>query len=118
MDFWGFIFGLFGAAIVLLIVDKLVAGISLGGLVNAMVAALAIAVVAAVADWLLVGVFGLAFSGWLGALVYLVVAAGVLVGAAKITPGFEVAGFGGAAIAAIAIGVVYWFFDWLAAFFA
>ncbi len=116
--FISFLFALFVAAVVLLIVDKLNVGLKVGGFVNAMVAALAIAVVNALVMWFL-GLFGVAIGGaLLGAIVTLIVAAVVLMLAAKIMPGLEVSGFGGAAISAIAIGVVYWLLEWFVGLFA
>lgn len=118
MTFISFLFALFVAAVVLLIVDKLNVGIKVGGLVNAMVSALAISVVGFLVMWFL-GLFGITIAGgFLGAIVYLIVAAVVLMLSAKVMPGLEVSGFGGAAISAIAIGVVYWLLEWFVGLFA
>ena len=118
MDFIGFLFALFVSAVVLLIVDKVNVGLKVGGLVNAMVSALAISVVGALVMWFL-GLFGIAIGGgFFGAIVYLIVAAVVLMLSAKVMPGLEVSGFGGAAISAIAIGVVYWLLEWFVGLFA
>ena len=117
MSFTSFLFALFVAAVVLLIVDKLNVGLKVGGLVNAMVAALAISVSGSIVMWLL-GLFSFTIGGgFLGAIVFLIVAAVVLMLAAKLMPGLEVSGFGGAAISAIAIGVVYWLLEWFAGLF-
>jgi putative membrane protein len=116
--FFSFLLALLVAAVVLLIVDKFVSGFTVGGFANAMVAALAIAVVSAFVSWFLFGgVLDLTATGWWGAIINLVVAALVLVLAGKITPGMAVSGFGGAAIAAVAIGVVYWLLEWLVGLF-
>ena len=116
-SFISFLFALVVAAVVLLIVDKFNVGLKVGGFVNAAVSALAIAVVGALVMWFL-GIFGITIGGgFLGAIVFLVVAAVILILAAKIIPGFEVSGFGGAVISAIAIGVVYWLLEWFAGLF-
>jgi hypothetical protein len=52
-------------------------------------------------------------GGLLGLIVYLVVAAVVLMISDKFVPGMKVNGFGGAIIAAIAIAVVSWLFGLL-----
>ena len=108
MTFISFLFALFVAAVVLLIVDKVNVGLN----------ALAISVVGFIVMWFL-GLFGITIGGgFLGAIVYLIVAAVVLMLSAKVMPGLEVSGFGGAAIAAIAIGVVYWLLEWFVGLFA
>lgn len=118
MDFISFLFALFVSAVVLLIVDKVNVGLKVGGLVNAMVSALAISVVGTLVMWLL-SLFGIAIGGgFFGAIVFLIVAAVVLMLSAKVMPGLEVSGFGGAAISAIAIGVVYWLLEWFVGLFA
>ena len=118
MDFISFLIVLLIAAVVLMIVDRFNVGLKVGGFVNAAVAALAIAVVAALVTWLL-GLFGLTIGGGLlGAIVTLVFAAIVLLIAARFIPGFEVSGFGGAVISAIAIAVVYWLVEWVLGLFA
>jgi len=118
MEFMNFLFALAVAAVVLLIVDKFNVGLKVGGFVNAAVAALAIAVVGALVMFFL-GLFNITIGGaLLGAIVFLIVAAVILLLAAKIIPGFEVSGFGGAVISAIAIGVVYWLVGWVVSLFA
>lgn len=117
MDFMSFLFALFVSAVVLLIVDKVNVGLKVGGLVNAMVSALAISVSGSIVMWLL-GLFSFTIGGgFLGAIVFLIVAAVILMFAAKIMPGLEVSGFGGAAISAIAIGVVFWLVEWFGGLF-
>jgi putative membrane protein len=74
-------------------------------------------VVGAAINWLL-GLLGITLGGGLlGAIVYLVVAAVVLMISDKFVPGMKVNGFGGAIIAAIAIGVVSWLVAWLLGLF-
>ena len=73
--------------------------------------------VGAAINWLL-GLLGITIGGGLlGAIVYLVVAAVVLMISDKFVPGMKVNGFGGAIIAAIAIGVVDWLGDWFLGLF-
>ena len=75
---------------------------------SAIIAAVIIAVVSAVVEWLL-GVLGIRVGGGIiGAIVWLIISAVVLIISARILPGFAVEGFTGAIIAAIAIAVLYW----------
>jgi putative membrane protein len=101
------------AAVVILIVSKLNLGLSVAGFGAAIIAAIVIAVVGAAINWLL-GLLGITIGGGLlGLIVYLVVAAVVLMISDKFVPGMKVNGFGGAIIAAIAIAVVSWLFGLL-----
>ena len=102
------------AALVLMVVDRMNLGISVGGFMNAVIAAAAIAVTSAVVLWLLVDVFGLSLANnLLGLIVGILVAALILWLAAKFIPGYSTDGFTGAIIGAIAIGVIYWLLNWL-----
>jgi putative membrane protein len=56
-------------------------------------------------------------GGWFGALVFLVIAAVVLMVSDRFVPGMKVNGFTGAIVAAIAIAVVYWILVWLLGMF-
>jgi uncharacterized membrane protein YvlD (DUF360 family) len=47
-------------------------------------------------------------GGLVGSIVHLIISAIVLMISARLLPGFKVAGFGGALVASIAIGAVYW----------
>ena len=49
----------------------------------------------------------------LGTIIYLIVAAVVLMISDRFVSGMTVSGFGGAIVAAIAIAVVYWLVTWL-----
>lgn len=110
----GFIVWLVVAAVVLLIVDRLNLGIKVGNFTNAALAAIVIAIVAAVVEWFLGPLLGLALpGGFLGAIVALLVAAVVLYFAARIFKGMTVDGFKGAFIGAIGIAVVGWVLNWL-----
>ena len=114
---WSAIVAVVVAAVVLLIVSRLNLGLSVSGFGAAAIAAIVIAIVGAVVVWLL-GLFGLSIGGgWLGALVFLVVAAVVLMISDKFVPGMSVKGFTGAIVAAIAIGVVYFLLAWLLGLF-
>ena len=101
------------AAVVILIVSKLNLGLSVTGFGAAIIAAIVIAVVGAAISWLL-GLLGITIGGGLlGLIVFLIVAAVVLMISDKFVPGMKVNGFGGAIIAAIAIAVVYWLVTWV-----
>jgi putative membrane protein len=70
-----------------------------------------------VITWLL-GVLGITLgSGWLGAIVNLIVAAVVLMIAGGFVKGLVVKGFVGALIAAVAIAVVSWLIVWVLGLF-
>ena len=100
------------AAVVILIVSKLNLGLSVAGFGAAIIAAVVIAVVGAVIVWLL-GLLGISLGGGLlGVIVYLIVAAVVLMISDKFVPGMKVNGFVGAIVAAIAIGVVSFIVVW------
>ncbi len=114
---WSFIVAVVVAAVVLLIVSRLNLGLSVSGFGAAAISAIVIAIVGAVVLWLL-GVLGITIGGgWLGALVFLVIAAIVLMVSDKFVPGMQVKGFVGAIVAAIGIGVVYWLLAWLLGLF-
>lgn len=115
---WSLLVTLVVAAVVIFIVGKMNLGLSVGSFMNALVAAIVIAVVTAVVLWLL-GLFGITLTNatlW-GAIVSLIVAAVILMISDKFLPGMSVAGFSGAIIAAIAIGVVNWIILWLLGLF-
>jgi putative membrane protein len=100
------------AAVVIMIVSRFKLGLSVTGFGAAIIAAIVIAVVGAAINWLL-GLLGITIGGGLlGAIVYLLVAAVVLMISDRFVPGMKVNGFGGAIIAAIAIGVVSWLIAW------
>jgi len=114
---WSAIVAVVVAAVVLLIVSRLNLGLSVTGFGAAAIAAIVIAIVGAVVVWLL-GLFGLTIGGgWFGALVFLIVAAVVLMISDRFVPGMTVKGFKGAIVAAIGIGVVYWILAWLLGLF-
>ena len=104
--------GLF-SGLVIWIVSKLGLGLEVDGFINAFGAAIIIAMVGGLMNWLL-GVLGLSVGvGWLGAIFYLIIAAIVLLITDRLLEGFRVAGFVGALIAAVAIGIVHFLLGWL-----
>jgi len=108
------IIALIVSAVVLLIVDRLNLGLSVDGFGSAVIAALVIAIVGGIVMWLLVSLLGLSIGGGLlGLIIYLVIAAVVLLLSDRLLPGLSVRGFGGAIVAAIGIGVVTWLISWL-----
>ena len=109
----GAVIALIVSAVVLLVVSKLNLGLSVDGFGSAIIAAIVIAIVGGVIIWLL-GVLGISIGGGLlGAIIYLIVAAVVLLVSDRFLPGLAVEGFSGAIIAAIGIGVVTWLVVWL-----
>ena len=111
---FSFVIALLVAALVIWIVSKFNLGLSVTGFAAAIIAALVIAVVGAAINWLL-SLFGISLgtSSFLAWLVYIVVAAVVLMISDRFVPGLKVAGFTGALIAAISIGVVGWLISWV-----
>lgn len=105
------------AALVIFIVGRLGLGLTVDGFVPALIAAAVIAIVSAVIMWLLGALNITIGGGFLGVIVSLIVAAVVLLIADRFVPGMKVAGFVGAIIAAIAIGVVAWFVNWVLSLF-
>jgi putative membrane protein len=104
----GFIIGVVIAAIVLLVVSRFNLGLKVDGFGPAIIAAIVISLVSSVAVWLL-SLLNISFGGGLlGAILWLIIAALVLIVAGRILPGLTVAGFTGAIVAAIVIAVIYW----------
>jgi len=115
--FISFLVALVVSALVIYIVGRLNLGLTVSGFGAAIIAALVIAIVGAIVFWLL-GVLGLTIGGgWLGAIVYIIVAAVILMISDRFVPGMKVNGFTGAIVAAIAIGVVSWIVTWLLGLF-
>jgi len=104
----GLILGFVSSAIVIWIVGKLGLGLSVDSFMSAIVAAIVIAIVGAVVLWLF-GLLGLSINISLaGAIIYLIVAAVILLISNRFLSGVQVNGFLGAIVAAIAIsGVTY-----------
>lgn len=117
----GPILALIIAAVVLMIVSRFKLGLTVDGFGSAIIAAIVIAIIGAIVNWIL-GLFGINLnnamaSSLLDAIVYILVAAAVLLLASRWLKGLQVAGYSGALIAAIAIGVVYWIIDWIIGLF-
>jgi putative membrane protein len=104
------------SALVIFIVGKFNLGMQVRDFGSAFVAAIVIALVAGVINWLL-RALGIEFAGGLlGGLISLIIAAIVLVISDKFVPGMKVEGMGGALIAAVAIGVVSTLVNYLLGF--
>ena len=114
---WSFIVWLIVSALVIFIVGKMNLGLSVSGFGAAIIAALVISVVAAVIYWIL-GLFGLGnMSGLFGAIISILIAAVILKFSDRFVGGMKVNGWGGAIIAALAIGVVSWLVLWVLGLF-
>ena len=112
-----FVVTLLVAAVVIWLVGRFNLGLEVDNFTSAIIAALVIAIVTAIVMWLL-GLFGISFgTGWLGAIVSLIVSAIILMVSDKFVSGMKVHGFGGAIIAAIAIGVIDWIIAWILTLF-
>ena len=110
---FSFIVALIVAALVIYIVGRLNLGLTVSGFGAAIIAALVIAIVGTIVLWLL-SALGLTFGGGLlGAIIYIIVAAIILMISDRFVSGMKVNGFTGAIVAAIAIGVVAWIVTWL-----
>lgn len=109
----GVVIGALISGFVIWIVSKLGLGLEVDGFGSAFIAAIIIAVVGGLISWLLSALGITVGGGWLGAIIQLVVAAVVLMISDRLLKGLRVAGFMGALIAAIAIGIVYWLIGWL-----
>ncbi|MCA9950418.1 MAG: phage holin family protein [Anaerolineales bacterium] len=109
----GVVVGALISGFVIWIVSKLGLGLEVDGFGSAFIAAIIIAIVGAIINWLL-GALGISFGGgWLAAIIQLIIAAIVLMISDRFLKGMRVAGFVGALVAAIAIGVVYFLIGWL-----
>jgi putative membrane protein len=90
------------------LVGKLRLGLEVDGFGSAFLAGIIIAFLAGVLT-LFLGIEGFMDGGGLvGGIVHLIISAIVLMISARLLPGFKVSGFGGALLASIAIGAVYW----------
>ena len=103
----GILIGIVLYALAIWLVGRLGLGLTVSGFGPAVVAAVVISVVSWLVIWLL-GILGLGLSGFLGAVINLVIAALVLMFAGNMVKGLKVKGFVPALIAAVAIGVVSW----------
>lgn len=113
----GIVVGGLISGFVIWVVSKLGLGLEVNGFGSAFIAAIMIAIVGGVINWLL-GLLGISIGGGLfGGLIHLITAAIVLMVSDRLLKGFRVAGFTGALIAAVAIGVVYWLLGWVVGLF-
>jgi putative membrane protein len=104
------------SALVIYIVGRLNLGMQVRDFGSAFIAAIVIALVAGVINWLLRSL-GIEFAGGLlGGVISLSIAAVVLVISDKFVPGMKVDGMGGALLAAFAIGVVSVLINYLLGF--
>jgi putative membrane protein len=108
----GILIGALFTGLIIWIVGKLGLGLEVSGFGPAFVAAIVIAILNGVVAWLL-GVLGITIgSGFVGAIVQLVIAAIVLMLAGRFVKGLVVKGFTGALVAALAIAAVGWLINW------
>ena len=108
-----FLVALIVSAVVIYIVGRLNLGLTVSGFGDAIIAALVISIVGTIVFWLL-SLLGLTIGGGLlGTIIYIIVAAIILMISDRFVPGVKVNGFSGAIVAAIAIGVVTWIITWL-----
>lgn len=108
----GILIGALFAGVIIWIVGRLGLGLEVDGFGPAFIAGIVIAILGGVVSWLGAAMgtsLGLTIGGGLvGAIIHLVIAALVIYFAASMVRGLRTKGFGGALIAAIAIGVVTW----------
>ena len=101
------------SGVIIWLVSKLGLGLDVDGFLNAFIAAIIIAMIGGLVDWLL-GVFGISIGGgWLGVIIHFIIGAVILLISDRMLKGFRVAGFVGALIAAIAIAVFDFLLGWL-----
>ena len=106
----GIVLGSLVIAIMIWIVSKLGLGLEVSGFGPAFIAGFVISILSALITWGL-GALGMAPAGGLiGAIVYLIISALVLMFAGNMVKGLRVNGFIGALVAAIAIAVLFWLF--------
>jgi putative membrane protein len=106
----GVVVGILLYALAIWIVDKLGLGLKVSGFAPALIAAVVVAVGSALILWVL-GLIGISFGGFIGAVIHLIIAALVLMFAGNKIKGLKVKGFVPALIAAVAIAVVSWLID-------
>lgn len=104
------VIGILLYAVAIWVVSKIGLGLKVSGFVPALIAAVVVAVGSALILWVL-GLIGISFGGFIGAVIHLIIAALVLMFAGNKIKGLKVKGFVPALIAAVAIGVVSWFID-------
>ena len=105
MDFVALLIGSLISAVIAGLVIWIVAKLNLGLEVESFVWAMIAGVFIGVVTNLIMG-FMTDFGGWAGALLHLVISAGVILGSGSFLKGLKVNGFVGALIAALAIAVI------------
>lgn len=110
-----FVIALLATALVLYVVSKMNLGLTVESFGSAIIAGIVIGLVAAVVNWLIGLILpglgsGVGLIPWI---INIVIAALILMLGASFLPGLKVSGFGGAIIAAIAIGVIGWLVQWV-----
>jgi putative membrane protein len=101
------------AALVIWLVGRLNMGLTVTGFVPALIAAVIIVVISIIVRWLL-GLLGIGDgSGFIAAIVDLIISAVVLMIAGSFVPGMSTNGFVGALVAAIAIAVITWLLSFI-----
>lgn len=101
-------------AVILMIIDRLRIGLRVRSFAYALMAAAVIAILSAAAQYVLAAAdITLPASGLIGFIVATLVSAAVLWLAAKITPGFQLRGFGAAILAALTMAALQWLVQWL-----
>lgn len=112
MSIFGMIVGLLVGALfsglIIWLVGKLNLGLEVDGFGPAYIAAIVIAAINFVITWLLNAMNLSIAGGPIGAVIHLLIAAGVLMVSSNLVSGIRTKGFVGALIAAVAIAVVGW----------
>ncbi len=99
------------AAVIIMLVSKLNAGLVVEDFKSALIAAAVIAIVGGVVSWL-IGLLNLDFGILLRVIAYVIVAAIVLLISDKFVKGMKVDGFAGAIMAAVMIATLNWLITW------
>ena len=96
------------SGLIIWLVSRLGLGLQVDGLGSAVLAALVIAVLGGALSWLLSLIGVQDGDGLIGGIIHLLATAVVLLVGGRLLPGLTVNGFGGALVAAVAIGAFYW----------
>ncbi len=96
------------SGLIIWLVSRLGLGLQVDGPGSAVLAALVIAVLGGALSWLLSLIGVQDGDGLIGGIIHLLATAVVLLVGGRLLPGLTVNGFGGALVAAVAIGAFYW----------
>ena len=108
----GLVIGALFSSLIIWIVGRLGLGIEISGYGPAFITALVIAALTALVHWIW-SLFGYsAPGGFWGAIIALIVSAGILMSAGSFVKGLKVNGFSGALVASVAIAAVSWLISW------